>query len=57
MSGQVVDFIGTSRDDRSLLTCDCGCAQFKIVKRGASSRPIVECSNCECTMKGVIVDV
>ena len=51
-------FTGTKRDDRSLLRCsECECATYKIVKRGASQVPIVECANCECEMTGVNVNV
>lgn len=53
-----IEFKGTRRDDRRLLNCpECGCSTFKIVKRGASEIPVVECSNCECQMTGVKVDV
>lgn len=55
----VTEFKGTRRDDRSLLRClECECATFKIVKRGASEFPIIECANCEDQITGVkIVNV
>ncbi len=58
MSSAVTEFRGTMRDHRSLLACDnCEANTFKIVKRGASEIPVVECANCECEMMGVKVDV
>lgn len=53
-----VSFTGVTRDERRLLTCpECSSAHFKIVKKGASDKPIIECANCECEMIGVRVDV
>jgi uncharacterized Zn finger protein len=58
VTDNVLPFQGTSRDDRQLLTCEnCGAATFKIVKRGASDVPFVECSNCESTLTEVKVHV
>lgn len=58
MVGKVSNFTGISRDNRQLLTCpDCASATFKVVKRGASEVPKMECSNCECEMAGVTINV
>lgn len=56
--GTVHGFKGTMRDARKLLCCpECDSNTFKVVLRGASEKPVVECSNCECEMQGVKVDV
>jgi hypothetical protein len=58
MSDKIIPFRGTGRNDRLVFTCDnCGATTFKIVKRGASEMPFVECANCECAMTEVLVDV
>ena len=58
MSDNLITFRGTNRDDRKLFTCDnCGATTFKIVKRGASEKPFVECANCECLMNEVFAHV
>jgi len=52
----VSQFTGTRRDDRRIFRCsECDSANFKIVKRGASEQPIIECANCEMDMTSLEV--
>ena len=56
--GNVQQFTGTGRDARRILRCpECDSSAFKIVKRGASEKPVVECAGCECEMNAVTVIV
>lgn len=58
MVARMTKFTGVTRDSRRLLTCpECQSNTFKVVKKGASEIPRLECSNCECEMIAVTVDV